>query len=208
METNANNDTVTNDGFISGNATWKKMRPSPAPSIRAASIREVGTLCPENVHIKYRPNGFSRDGIITAQGVFVKPSCEKIKNCGTTSSTPGIAIDPKMVSKIKCLPLKLSFARAYPPIVANNTEMIVPIIVYRTVFRIHRAKMPLLYVNTSTMLSHRANEDPNDRPNVEAKSALVFVEFMNSQTNGTRAYNRYRYTQNVIIGLFFGCSTV
>ena len=112
IDTKANSDTVTSAGFMSGSAIWKKMRASPAPSMRAASSSESGTDWAKKVHIRYRPKGLRNEGMITAHGVFVMPMAENMRNWGITSATPGTAIEPRITSMIARLPPNSSLERA------------------------------------------------------------------------------------------------
>ena len=57
-----------NPGLMMGHTTLRKVRSSPAPSIRAASSISVGMVS-ENCFIKKMPNGQPTVGRITAHNV-------------------------------------------------------------------------------------------------------------------------------------------
>src|SRR3989337_2810383 len=56
------------------------------------------------------------------------------------------------------------------------------------VFPTQRPNTPSRKVNTVAMLVNRLKSLPNQRPKVENRSALSFVEATNSQNNGSRKY--------------------
>ena len=101
---------VTMPGASNGSDTWKNVRNSPAPSTRAASSSSVGTACSEKIHIRYRPNVDTRDGMIMAHGVFVRFSFANSRNCGTASAMPGTLIAPMMTTNTALRPGKRNFA--------------------------------------------------------------------------------------------------
>ena len=103
---------VTMPGASRGRLTWKNVRNSPAPSTLAASSSSVGTACSLKIHIRYRPNGLIRLGMIIDQGVFVRPSWANRRNCGTASAVPGTLIEPMMTANTALRPGKRNLASA------------------------------------------------------------------------------------------------
>ena len=89
----------------------KKVRSSPEPSIRAASSSSVGIASAAKTHIRYRPNGEIRDGMITAHGVSVRPNLLNIRKVGTASAIAGTATAPMTTAKTARLPGKSNLAR-------------------------------------------------------------------------------------------------
>ena len=88
----------------------------------------MGTACSEKIHIRYRPNGLIREGMIMAQGVLVRPSLANSRNCGTARAMPGTEMAPMITAKTALRPGKRNFANAYPPMIASNVAPPAPTI--------------------------------------------------------------------------------
>lgn len=57
-----------------------------------------------NTHIRYRPNGETSEGMITAHGVSVSPILLNIRNVGTARAVPGTATAPMTTAKMARFP--------------------------------------------------------------------------------------------------------
>ena len=99
-------------GANNGRLICQNVRNSEAPSTRAASSSSWGTACSLKIHIRYRPNGLIKLGIIMAHGVFVKPNLANRRNWGTAKAMPGTLIAPMMTTNTALRPGKRNFANA------------------------------------------------------------------------------------------------
>ena len=104
-------------GEIIGSVTRKKVRNSLAPSILAASSRELGIFS-ENCFIRNTPKGHPTTGKITAnmepQTLFNSPRLDISVIRGIRITCFGRAIAHTNRPKIRPFPQKRFFARAYP----------------------------------------------------------------------------------------------
>ena len=112
VATIVNRAVVTMPGANNGRLICQNVRNSEAPSTRAASSSSWGTACSLKIHIRYRPNGLIKLGIIMAHGVFVKPNLANRRNWGTAKAMPGTLIAPMMTANTALRPGKRNLARA------------------------------------------------------------------------------------------------
>ena len=114
MVTNWNRKIVTSAGLIMRTAIVAKMRRSPAPSMRAASMISSGTLALAWMRARYTPNGLTMLGSSTAQYVPVRPTVLSRKYSGSAMTVAGTRTPPRIVEKSASRPQKEYFAIAYP----------------------------------------------------------------------------------------------
>ena len=72
--TTLSSSTVISPGTISGRASRKKIRNSPAPSSRAASMSSRGTDTSTNTFIRYTPTGLTMLGRTIPQIELIRPT--------------------------------------------------------------------------------------------------------------------------------------
>ncbi len=119
------------------------MRNSPAPSIRAASSSSVGTASGAYTQIRYSPNGLTRDGRMTDQGVLVRCRSLNSRKVGTASAVPGTATAPSTTANTRALAGEVVLRQPVPASVARKVAPPAPTTTYSTVFPSQRTKMPL-----------------------------------------------------------------
>ena len=102
---------VATAGPHSGRITEKKIRSSPAPSMRAAWISSSGRDR-MNWRIRKTPNGPARNGRIIPGSVLVRPMLVVSTNSGTNVTTPGTISVPSTTANSTFLPGNCSLASA------------------------------------------------------------------------------------------------
>ena len=102
-----------------GSTTRRKMRHSPAPSMRAASISASGTPM-MNCRMRNTPSGPARNGRMSAGYVLTRPMFATRTNIGTSVTTPGTIKVSSTRPNSTFLPGNSSFASAYATIEQNT----------------------------------------------------------------------------------------
>ncbi len=102
---------VTSTGLSIGSTIWKKMRSSPAPSMRAASSSSSGI---ERAYCRTRkmPNTVASAGTTTPPKLLTRCSCFISRNSGSIATCAGITSAASSTWKIRSLPTKRSLAKA------------------------------------------------------------------------------------------------
>src|SRR5699024_3272850 len=116
VATKMNRKIVTIAGASRRSTMVKKMRASPAPSMRAASISSVGTEVCAYTRPRNTPKGLTQEGMRMAHMVLVIPMLWNSTYMGMVRMAMGSNSPDMMMPMAAAFPGKLNFAIAYPAI--------------------------------------------------------------------------------------------
>ena len=106
-----NKASVIRIGVSTGTTIWRKIRPSPAPSTRAASSISSGM---ESAYWRTRkmPKMLVATGTSTPAKLLIRPISFSIRNKGSIVTWPGMTSAATSSWKMRSRPLKRNLAKA------------------------------------------------------------------------------------------------
>src|SRR5689334_236143 len=128
------------------------------------------------MRIRYRPNGLTNDGRITAHGVLVRPTFANSRYVGIASAVVGTMMAPSTRLNAARSPRKRNLAKPYPPAAAARAAPTALTTAYITVLSNQRGKTPSSWVRVDPMFANSWGLRENHSPNVVNRSWVLFVD--------------------------------